>query len=156
MHPNKANFVEGLGLIFGRWVAMQMALQMEWAGPMTGEKVATFIEGLVDYFDREGRSIEEEDIEDILVTTMQDEFSTLLEDSSEVEVARAILTLFRESVQGRTKLLDVLRRRATAPLPAAEQHGRATEGSDGESGDEDGESGDEDGESGDEDGKEDV
>lgn len=60
----------------------------------------------------EGRSIECEDIEDILLEVMSTEFCTLLEDGSEREVAKSLWTLFQESIKGRTALLDSLRQRA--------------------------------------------
>jgi hypothetical protein len=52
MHPNKRNFVLGLELIFARWPAMQLCLQMEWGGFDTAAKACEFQAGLIDYFDR--------------------------------------------------------------------------------------------------------
>ena len=64
----------------------------------------------------EGKHIEREDIEDILLEVMSNEFCTLLEDGSEVEVAKAIWILFQESIKGKTNLLESLRQRASRPL----------------------------------------
>ncbi|PJF19583.1 hypothetical protein PSACC_00592 [Paramicrosporidium saccamoebae] len=55
IHPNKRNFIEGLHIIFDRWVAFRMALDMEWGGHDTSDKAQQFKEGLVDYFDRGGK-----------------------------------------------------------------------------------------------------
>lgn len=52
MHPNKRNFVEGLDLIFDRWVALRMAVEMEWGGPDATSKAEEFKAGLIEYFDR--------------------------------------------------------------------------------------------------------
>jgi hypothetical protein len=61
---------------------------------------------------KEGKSIEPEDIEDILLDVMCGEFCTVLEDGSEVEVAKSIWTLYQECVKGNTALLESLRQRA--------------------------------------------
>ena len=52
VHPNKQNFIDGLDLIFGRWVALRMAVEMEWGGHDSAEKVEQFKQALVDYFDK--------------------------------------------------------------------------------------------------------
>lgn len=52
MHPNKRNFVEGLGLVLDRWVALQMAVEMGWGGHDTASKAEGFKAGLIDYFDQ--------------------------------------------------------------------------------------------------------
>lgn len=52
VHPNKRNFIEGLRLIFSRWAAYQMALQMEWGGYNSASKGQEFQTNLIEYFDR--------------------------------------------------------------------------------------------------------
>lgn len=59
----------------------------------------------------EGRRIEPEDIEDALLESMSAEFGTILEDGSEVQIARDLCRLYRESIRGETALLDQLERR---------------------------------------------
>lgn len=106
VHPNKQNFIDGLDLIFGRWVALRMAVEMEWGGYDSAEKVEQFKQALVDYFDKGtgvsaggagmlnslaivvigGKNIEAEDVEEILIEVMGSEFHTVLEDDSEVLV----------------------------------------------------------------------
>lgn len=102
MHPNKQNFIEGLSIILKRWTALQLAIEMEWGGPHTVEKAQDLEDSLIDYFEKgeptlcylstdpwgclEGKALEQEDLEDILLDVMQDEFGTVLEDGSEVEV----------------------------------------------------------------------
>lgn len=101
MHPNKANFIEGLSIVMKRWTALQLAVEMDWGGPYSSEKAKDFEESLADYFEKgsfslskfvfhifilEGKKLEPEDIEDILYDVMRDEFGTILEDESEIEV----------------------------------------------------------------------
>lgn len=52
IHPNKLNFIEGLSLVLERWVALKMALEMEWGGHDTARKSDEFKAALVDYFER--------------------------------------------------------------------------------------------------------
>ena len=52
MHPNKSNFIEGVDLIFKKWEAMRIALDMEWGGQESHLKCEDFKAGLVDYFDK--------------------------------------------------------------------------------------------------------
>lgn len=64
-----------------------MAVEMEWGGHNSAEKQALFKESLVEYFDKEGKNVEVEDIEDILIEVMSTQFNTLLEDESERQVS---------------------------------------------------------------------
>lgn len=59
----------------------------------------------------EGRRIEPEDIEDALLESMSAEFGTILEDGSEVQIARDLCRLYQESIRGETALLEQLERR---------------------------------------------
>jgi hypothetical protein len=51
IHPNKANFIEGLNLIFESWTAFKLAVQMEFAGEETQAKSSWFRSVLVEHFD---------------------------------------------------------------------------------------------------------
>lgn len=103
MHPNKANFLEGLSIVMKRWTALQLAVEMQWGGHNAAEKAKDFEESLADYFEKgfefyyikiilkiiiiEGKKLEPEDIEEILYDVMRDEFGAILEDESEIEVS---------------------------------------------------------------------
>ena len=51
VHPNKLKFIEGVGLIFDSWTALNLAVQMEFSGEDTHEKAAWFRKVIVDHFD---------------------------------------------------------------------------------------------------------
>lgn len=51
VHPNKMKFIEGVGLIFDSWTALNLAVQMEFAGEDTLEKASWFRKVIVDHFD---------------------------------------------------------------------------------------------------------
>lgn len=55
MHPNKQKFLRGFHLIFQRWTAFQLAIQMDWGGPNTAAKAEEFQLALQDYFEKGNR-----------------------------------------------------------------------------------------------------
>lgn len=60
----------------------------------------------------EGKKVEPEDLEDILLDVMAREFHVNLEDFSEREIARLLFDLFRECIRGEESLLSQLRLKA--------------------------------------------
>lgn len=62
----------------------------------------------------EGKNVEPEDLEDILLDVMAREFHVNLEDSSEREISRLLFDLFRECIRGEVNLLNQLRIKASA------------------------------------------
>ena len=60
----------------------------------------------------EGKKVEPEDLEDILLDVMSREFHVNLEDYSEREIAQLLFNLFRESIKGEETLLIQLRLKA--------------------------------------------
>jgi len=109
IHPNKSNFIEGVNLIFDSWTAFTLAVQMEFAGEETHEKADWLRKVIVDHFDAEGKKVEPEDLEDILLDVMSREFHVTLEDFSEREIAKLLFDLFRECIRGDVDLLNQLR-----------------------------------------------
>lgn len=64
----------------------------------------------------EGKKVEPEDLEDILLDVMVREFYVNLEDSSEREIARLLFDLFRECIRGDSTILNQLRKKAAARM----------------------------------------
>lgn len=112
IHPNKLNFIEGVNLIFDNWTALTLAVQMDFGGEDTQEKAVWFRKVIVDHFDAEGKKVEPEDLEDILLDVMSREFHVTLEDFSEREIAKLLFDLFRECIRGEVALLNQLRLKA--------------------------------------------
>lgn len=111
MHPNKLNFIEGTKIIITTWAALRIAVQNEFGGPQSQEKADWLVDAIVEHFDAEGKSVEVEDLEDILLDVMAREFHVTLEDESELEVANLLFNLYRQCITGNTTLLDSLRER---------------------------------------------
>lgn len=109
MHPNKANFVEGLRIILTSWHTFRLAVENEWGGHQSGEKAEWFLQSLVEHFDERGRKVDLEEVEDILLDVLEREFNAVLEDGSEKPLAHRILALYQQCIKGETLLLQVLR-----------------------------------------------
>lgn len=109
IHPNKLLFIEGTKIILNTWTALRIAVEQEWGGSLSQEKSAWLVDALVEHFDAEGKKVEKEDLEDILLDVMGREFNVALEDESEREIASLLYTLYHECTSGKTTLLNHLR-----------------------------------------------
>jgi pre-rRNA-processing protein TSR2 len=111
MHPNKANFIEGVRLLLSNWPTLRTAVLEEWGGHQSQEKADWLVDSIVEHFDERGKRIDQEELEDIFLDVMAREFNVLLEDQSERSLAAQLLVLFQQSVKGETALLVELRAR---------------------------------------------
>ncbi|KAL0079290.1 Pre-rRNA-processing protein TSR2-domain-containing protein [Phycomyces blakesleeanus] len=99
-HPNKLAFVEGVTYIFKSWTALKLAVEQDWGGVESAEKRDWMIQLMVDYFDKNGKKVEVDEIEDILIQIMSDEFQTLLEDDSAYLIAKHLVLIFNQCITG--------------------------------------------------------
>ncbi|KAL1926860.1 hypothetical protein VTP01DRAFT_5506 [Rhizomucor pusillus] len=108
-HPNKLAFEEGVTYIFKAWTALKLAVEQEWGGIESAEKRDWMIETIVDYFGKHGKKLDVDDVEPILEQIMADEFQTILEDDSAYQVAKHLVELFRQCIQGNFTEVERLR-----------------------------------------------
>ncbi|KAI9244539.1 Pre-rRNA-processing protein TSR2-domain-containing protein [Sporodiniella umbellata] len=108
-HPNKLAFQEGVGYVLKSWTALKLAVEQDWGGIDSREKRDWMIEVIVDVFQKRGKSIDVEDIEDILSQIMVDEFEVVLEDDSPYHVAKHIFALYTQCIQGNLTEVERLR-----------------------------------------------
>ncbi|KAG0165166.1 hypothetical protein DFQ28_009179 [Apophysomyces sp. BC1034] len=108
-HPNKVAFEEGVGYIFQSWTALNLAVEQDWGGVESADKRDWMIATVVEYFDKNGKKLDIEDIEDILIQIMNDEFHTMLEDDSAYLVSKHIVELFQQCVKGNLTEVERLR-----------------------------------------------
>ena len=85
-------FDHGIWYILSLWPALQVACQNHWGGPNCDDKRDWFAGAISDLF-TERPDTDFEDLVEVLLQVMQDEFDTRVEDDSEEEVARTILVL---------------------------------------------------------------
>jgi len=91
MEEARAKFTHATALIIHSWSALDIAVKNEWAGPESSN-IRDWLGGaIVDMFSfPPGKRIDVEDIEEILLQVVDDEFELRLEDDSAYQV---ILTL---------------------------------------------------------------
>src|ERR1700754_5211374 len=101
-HPadqKQAKFDLGISLILFNWDALTAAVQNGWGGPDGEDKRAWFAGAISELFTA-NPSTDAEDVEDMLVQVMGDEFEVGLEDGSEIPVAVAIVKIKQEISEG--------------------------------------------------------
>ncbi|KAI0726846.1 Pre-rRNA-processing protein TSR2-domain-containing protein [Fomitopsis betulina] len=81
------------------WPALRVAVAENWGGSAGAEKRTWLASELVDAFERENPPPDVTYVEDMLLQVMEDEFETVLEDSSAEAVAKDIVTMW-DAVQG--------------------------------------------------------
>ncbi|KAJ1982322.1 rRNA accumulation- protein [Dimargaris xerosporica] len=137
-HPNQAAFAEGLQILLTNWPVLRSAVDQGWGGDESREKEQWLIDTLVGYVGERGRRLEPEDVEDVLVQVLSDEFDTVVEDESPRHLGRLIVRLYKECVTGNYRMLENLRVEATKrpqgysviqPGPAGDTMGQTEDGS---------------------------
>ena len=75
MEEAKANFTHSTALIIHMWSALDIAVQNEWAGPDSAD-IRDWLGGvIVDMFSFPTvKKVETEDVEDVLIQVLDDEF----------------------------------------------------------------------------------
>ncbi|KAJ2385742.1 rRNA accumulation- protein [Coemansia sp. RSA 2559] len=110
IHPNKEAFIEGVDHVLSKWTALELAVQNGWGGRNTLEKRENMVDEIVEYFDLQVRkkntTIEPTEVEELLVQVMEEDFSVMLEDQSEKQVARLLCSIFAECRAGNFATVD--------------------------------------------------
>ncbi|EEH47448.1 uncharacterized protein PADG_03532 [Paracoccidioides brasiliensis Pb18] len=94
-----AQFDLGITLVLNSWPALNLAVHNSWGGPASGDKRDWLCGAISDLFvDRP--ETDAEDVEDVLIQVMNDEFEVVVEDESAGEVARRIIEVRAETGRG--------------------------------------------------------
>ncbi|ORX48741.1 hypothetical protein DM01DRAFT_1338394 [Hesseltinella vesiculosa] len=122
-HPNKVAFQKGVKLILYSWTALRLAVEQDWGGVDSVEKRDWMVDVITDYFGQHGKKVDIEEIEDILTQIMNDEFETLLEDDSGYVVAKHLVEVFHQCINGNYTEVDRLEvKYQSLPSTAGVQH----------------------------------
>ncbi|KAJ2707428.1 rRNA accumulation- protein [Coemansia sp. IMI 203386] len=111
IHPNKEAFIEGVDHILAKWTALSLAVANSWGGPDSEEKRDNMVDEIVEYFDNvvlKKQTPEPTDLEEILLDIMDEDFSIVLEDGSEKEVSKTLVTIYNECRTGDFTTVDKL------------------------------------------------
>lgn len=93
-------FTEGLRGILARWTALQLAITNEWGGADSVQKGEQMAEELNEWFLKRKGGKYAEDLEELLLEILGDDFNVQCEDGSPREVARIACTMFEQVAQG--------------------------------------------------------
>jgi len=100
---------EGIRLVFGRWTALQMAVENQWGGRDSRAKADQFGESIHSWFCRSRGPHYFEDLVDMMYDTISDSFNADFEDNSVEEVAEQLLIIHEECLQSNYSSVEKLR-----------------------------------------------
>jgi len=99
--PHLVLFARGVIAILNAWPALRLAVQESWGGPHSAEKRIWLASNLVDAFEKE--PLDEEQIEDLLLEAMIDEFEAEIDDDSPRGIAKKIVNVWKVACDGNTE-----------------------------------------------------
>ncbi|KLJ05766.1 hypothetical protein EMPG_09324 [Blastomyces silverae] len=89
----------GITLILNSWPSLNLAVESAWGGPSSSDKRDWLCGAISDLFvDRP--DTDAEDIEDVLIQVMNDEFDVVVDDESAGEIGRRIMEIRMETQKG--------------------------------------------------------
>lgn len=106
-------FDQGIWQSLFNWANLTVAVQNEWGGPDSSDK-RDWLAGAISEIFASNPETDTEDVEVILLQVLEDEFGVRLEDETEVTVAREIMQLRKETLEGNFSTVDELQRKWTA------------------------------------------
>ena len=89
----------GISLALYAWPALTLAVQSSWGGPKSSDK-RDWICGAISDLLRERPDTDAEDLEEVLVQVMNDEFEVIVEDDSAAAVAEEIMQMRGQTARG--------------------------------------------------------
>ncbi|XP_062215033.1 pre-rRNA-processing protein TSR2-like [Phragmites australis] len=100
---------EGMWLVFGRWTALQMAVENQWGGRDSLAKADQLGDEILSWFcDSKGPHYYE-DLVDMMYKSISESFNAVFEDGSIEEVAEQFLIMHEECLQSNYSLIEKLR-----------------------------------------------
>lgn len=97
----QTGFDNSIWYLLSLWSPLHIAVQNSWGGPSSSDKRDWFAGAISDLFNTRPDT-DAEDLECFLLQIMQDEFDCNVEDESEVQLAREILSLRGHMMETRT------------------------------------------------------
>ncbi|KAE8354682.1 Pre-rRNA-processing protein TSR2-domain-containing protein [Aspergillus coremiiformis] len=89
--PTSASYLDlGITLAIHNWPALSLAVQSNWGGPTSSDK-RDWLCGAISDMLRERAETDAEDLEDVLIQVMNDEFDVVVDDESAGPVAAEIM-----------------------------------------------------------------
>lgn len=118
-------FARGVIAVLNAWPVLRIAVSESWGGPQSAQKRSWIASNILDAF--ESSPLDEEQIEDLLLESMVEEFETEIDDGSSLLVAKDILNVWKAASIGDTeyvlKLESAANKLAQSRLPTTRQGG---------------------------------
>lgn len=92
-------FAQGCHKVFSCWTALNLAVENHWGGAESEQKRDDFVQQVIN-FCISRKEVFRDEIEDILVDKLDEYFSVVLEDGSDVEVAEILVKLHSNCSKG--------------------------------------------------------
>ncbi|AQK64047.1 Pre-rRNA-processing protein TSR2 [Zea mays] len=105
---------EAIRLVFGRWTALQMAVENQWGGRDSRAKADQLGESILFWFCRTKGPYYFEDLVDMMYDKISESFNAYFEDNSIEEVAEQFLIIHEECLQNNYSSIEKLR---NSPVP---------------------------------------
>ncbi|TRM64728.1 Pre-rRNA-processing protein TSR2-domain-containing protein [Schizophyllum amplum] len=129
--PSSVLFARGVIARLAVWEDLRVAVQENWGGPKAGEKRTWLAGVIVDAFEQEADTPDDQYIEEMMLQIMEDEFDTVIEDGSGEEVAKDIVRMWEETRLGEersvTRFEELAEKKKGKPLQVQVQPGAADE-----------------------------
>ncbi|KAL6893598.1 hypothetical protein ACP4OV_007696 [Aristida adscensionis] len=100
---------EGMGLVFGRWTALQMAVENQWGGRDSRGKADQLGASILSWFCQTKGPHYYEDLVDMMYDSISESFNADFEDGSIEEVAEQLLIMHEECQQNNYSTIEKLR-----------------------------------------------
>ncbi|KAK9798580.1 hypothetical protein WJX73_002507 [Symbiochloris irregularis] len=104
----KELFEEGVAAVFHRWTALCLAISEQWGGLNSAEKAEDLYTEVINWFSKD-KVHHADDLEGLMVDQLLVDFNAQIEDGSTREVAKSLVALHHDLMQGKTSILDSLR-----------------------------------------------
>ncbi|KDQ14236.1 hypothetical protein BOTBODRAFT_354212 [Botryobasidium botryosum FD-172 SS1] len=141
--PKLVLFARGVIAILSVWPVLRLAVDQNWGGPESAAKRTYLASEIVDAFESASRQLNQDDVEDLVLQALAEEFEVVVEDGSSEKVARDVVRLWAEVSEGKTDMVISLE--AIADKIRGKKVVAEVEEGNGDSDWEDDESGEEDG-----------
>jgi pre-rRNA-processing protein TSR2 len=95
-----ASFLDlAITIVLNNWPALTLAVQSNWGGPTSGDK-RDWLCGAISDMLNERPETDAEDLEDVLIQVMNDEFEVMIDDESAGNVAAEIMEFKAQTTRG--------------------------------------------------------
>ncbi|XP_066395426.1 uncharacterized protein [Miscanthus floridulus] len=109
-----AAMAECIGLLFGRWTALQLAVQNRWGGLDSQAKADRLASSVLSWFTRAAARgtgpLDQDELEGLLYDAMDESFNADIEDGSVEEVTKHLMIMYTCCLRQNYSYIDELRK----------------------------------------------